>query len=127
MAFSVVSGACLMCSMGLAPSKLTVTSQVMVTEAGQPAATIQDSKPIMNISPFGMCRSIGNPQVASATAAAFGVLTPMACVPAPAGVWACGPTPLIGRVPSLSSDGRLMCAYGGVISITFWGQIKVME
>ncbi len=126
MAFPVVSGASISCTMGASPGQLIVTSQLAVMMGGKPVATIQDAAPITNVCPCGMCSSLANPSVASATAAAMGVLTPMPCVPSPAGVWACSPGSLIGGVPVLLSDGKLMCAYGGAISIVMPAQQQVM-
>jgi hypothetical protein len=45
---------------------------------GQPAANIQDFKPMVNVASFGMCTTPSNPQMAAATAAAFDVLAPHA-------------------------------------------------
>jgi hypothetical protein len=78
----VVQGASLTCSMGNAPSQLSVLPANMVNgPSSMTAATVQDSKPNVNLMPFGMCMSPSNPQVAAATAAALGVLTPQPCVP----------------------------------------------
>ncbi len=127
MAIPVVSGASLLCTMGLGPGTLVVSSQQKVLYSGIPAATIQDAAPMTNITPCGMCTSLANPTVASATAAALGVLTPMPCVPAPAGIWLSpGKTPLLSNIPGLANDGKLVCSYGGQISITVPGQAKVM-
>ncbi len=126
MALQVCMGAMMACSFGAAPSSLIVlpTNQVLT---GTPAATIMDFAPITNIPPFGMCSSIANPVVATATTAALGVLTPMACVPATAAPWTPGaPTVLIGNVPALDSNSKLMCTWGGVIQITSPGQTTVM-
>ena len=61
--------------------------------AGGPlAATIMDYAPLVNILPFGMCSSLANPSVASATAAALGVLTPMPCIPVIPAPWVPGRT-----------------------------------
>ena len=91
-----------------------------------PAATIMDNVPMKNIMPFGMCQSLANPAVASATAAAFGVLTPMPCVPVIPVPWAPGsPTVLIGNTPALNQSSKLMCAYGGVIQITNPGTTNI--
>ena len=126
MGFPVVSGASLMCTMGMSPGQLMVTSQLTVLMDGKPAATIQDAAPITNVGPCGMCTSLMNPTVASATAAALGVLTPMPCVPAPMGIWTCSPGPLFGGIPALVNDGKLMCSYGGAISITMPGQATIL-
>lgn len=122
MAMLVTNGAMLTCSFGMAPSNLVVPPSAKVL-AGTPAATISDSVPMTNIMPFGMCQSLANPTVATATAAALGVLTPQPCVPATSGAWVPGsPTVLIGGKPALNQNCKCMCAYGGVIQVTSPGQ-----
>ena len=121
----VCMGALLQCSFGVAPRTLVVppTNKTLTTT---PVATIADSQPVVNVPPFGMCQSIANPAVAAATAAALGTLTPMPCLPVPAGPWAPGsPTVLIGGTPALNNSSKLICAWGGVISITSPGQLTV--
>lgn len=120
----VVAGAMMACSFGLAPSALVVLPANKTMVGGPPAANIMDFKPIVNIPPFGMCNTPSNPAVASATAAALGVLTPMPCVPVTTAPWVPGaPTVLIGNMPALNNSSKCMCAYGGVISITSPGQV----
>ncbi len=117
MGFAVCGGAQLMCPFGMAPSALNVLPQNR-TVTSAPLANIMDNKPLVNIMPFGMCTCLGNPTVASATAAAWGVLTPMPCIPAITAPWAPGsPTVLIAGSPALNNTSKLMCAYGGVIQI----------
>jgi uncharacterized Zn-binding protein involved in type VI secretion len=124
MGFQVASGAMLQCSFGLAPSSLSVLPANMVN-AGSPAATIMDNIPAMNIPPFGMCQSMANPTVAAATAAALGVLTPMPCLPVPAGPWTPGsPTVCIKNKPALTDGSMCTCAYGGMIKINMAAQMK---
>jgi len=126
MGMLVTGGAMMMCSFGVAPSSLMVlpANHVLGT---MPAANIMDNKPLVNILPFGMCSSLANPTVASATAAALGVLTPMPCVPCTAAPWVPGcPAVLIGNMPALTSDCKLMCNWGGVIQITTPGQFVVV-
>ncbi len=127
MAFPVVSGASIVCTFGTAPSTLMVTSQLTVTFDKKPAATIQDAVPMSNIAPCGLCNSLANPATASATAAAMGVLTPQPCVPATTGAWVCANTMSIAKIPSLTNDGTLMCAYGGTISVTNPQQTKIIK
>ncbi|MFR5602497.1 MAG: DUF4280 domain-containing protein, partial [Lachnospiraceae bacterium] len=106
------------CSFGMAPSALVITPEKRVVIGGMPMATIMDSVPMKNIMPFGMCSSMANPQVAAATAAALGVLTPMPCVPVIPAPWVPGvPTVMVGNVPALNNSCKLMCAWGGVIQI----------
>ena len=126
MATAVVSGASVQCTMGMAPGQLLVTSQTTVLVGGVPAATITDAAPMTNVTPCGMCMSMSNPQVAAATAAALGVLTPMPCIPVPAGIWTCSGTPMIGGKPALSTDATLTCTYGGSLRIVSPGQMKVI-
>lgn len=79
-----------------------------------PAATIMDNV----CTTFGMCSNPANPAVAAATAAALGVPTPSACMPVIPAPWVPGcPTVLVCGKPMLDNSSKLMCAYGGVISV----------
>jgi hypothetical protein len=121
----VTAGAVMSCTFGAAPSTLMVlpTNKVLVD---MPASNIMDNKPLLNVMPFGMCTSMANPMVAAATAAALGALTPMPCIPMTTAPWVVGaPTVLIGNMPALTSDSKLMCNWGGCISISFAGEVKV--
>jgi hypothetical protein len=127
MAQQVCNGATLSCSMGLAPSTLVVVPINRVLTENQPAANIMDSKPIVNVLPFGMCISPANPAVAAATAAALGVLTPMPCIPATPGPWTPGAsTVLTGGAPSLDNQSTLMCMWAGVIQVVTPGEFTVL-
>lgn len=118
MANPVVQTATCTCSFGAVPAVLTVTSQQTVSICKMPAATIQDGAALSNVPTFGMCSNPANPTVASATAAAMGVLTPMPCVPATV-AWAPGcPTVTVCKRPLLNSTSKLTCSYGGVIQVT---------
>jgi hypothetical protein len=117
----VCHGATLQCTMGLAPGTLAVLPIKMVNTSNVPAANIMDHVPMVNIMPFGMCQSLANPQVAAATAAALGVLTPMPCIPmTPA---PCSPTVMLANQPALNKSSMLMCIWAGQISITLEGQM----
>src|SRR5271166_3174857 len=117
MAQQVCNGATLQCSMGMAPSSLVVLPVNRVNTGEQPDANIMDGEPLVNIMPFGMCMSPANPAVAAATTAALGVLTPMPCIPVTPAPWTPGaPTDLIGNMPALDSNSKLMCTWGGVRS-----------
>ncbi len=121
----VCGGAMCSCTFGAAPSTLMVTPENKV-KTTQAIATIMDSVPNKNVMPFGMCSNPANPAVASATAAAYGVLTPMPCMPVPSGTWLPGATKvMIANKPALTSDCKLMCAYGGVIQITNPGAFTI--
>lgn len=124
MGFCVCQGAILMCSFGMIPTTLNILPSNMVNVTSKPMATIMDNKPMVNITSFGMCSSLSNPTVASATATALGVLTPMPCVPVLTSPWTPGSsTTLIKNIPALTDTSTLMCAYGGVIKCNFAGQV----
>ncbi len=124
MAFQVVNTAQLMCTQGMAPSALVVLPINRVMSGNQPAANIMDHKPMLNILPFGMCISPANPTVASATAAAMGVLTPMPCIPNTPAPWIPGsPTVLIANQPAVNNNCKLMCVWAGQISVVMPGQV----
>ncbi len=127
MSMHVCNGASLMCSFGVAPSVLTVLPVNRTMTSNMPAANIMDHVPMVNIMPFGMCITPTNPTVASATAAAMGVLTPMPCIPVTPAPWVVGsPTVMVGNMPALNNTSTLMCAWGGVITVVMPGQVTEM-
>ncbi|MEZ4295390.1 MAG: DUF4280 domain-containing protein [Polyangiaceae bacterium] len=115
----VANGAALKCSEGTSPGTLTILPVQMAEGAGRPAATTSDSLPMVNVSPFGMCRTMANPQVAAATSAASGTLTPMPCLPVIAGPWSPGATgTTVAGQRALTADSKCQCAWTGSIEIT---------
>lgn len=127
MSLGVCHGATLQCSFGVAPSVLSVIPTSAVFANSMPMATIMDNKPILNIALFAMCTSPSNPQVAAATAAALGVLTPMPCMPVISVPWSPGsPTVQVANMPALSNNSRCLCNWGGMISIIQPAQTTVM-
>jgi len=83
-----------------------------------PAANIGNCIPFAEVEPYSMCISMANPEVASATAAAFGVLIPMPCTPITTSPWIPGAiNVLLGGLPALVQGCMLICDYAGVIMI----------
>jgi hypothetical protein len=122
---AVNMGALVMCSFGVAPAELIVEPVAMVMIEDKPAATIESMTPA-NIPTVGMCLSLANPEVATATAAALGVLTPMPCVPALTPWIPMSPLTLIGDVPVLVSGSTCICAFAGVVEILFPGAVQTL-
>ena len=122
----VCMGASMMCSFGMAPSSLVVLPINRVLTSEVPDANIMDHIPMTNIMPFGMCMSPSNPEVASATAAAMGVLTPMPCIPVTPSPWVPGASNvMLGNAPALDNVSTLMCIWGGEISFVTPGEFTV--
>lgn len=125
MGLAVCGGATLMCPFGAAPSTLMVLPVNRVISS-MPLANIMDNKPLINILPFGTCKSMANPAVAAASIAAK-QLVQMPCIPVTPAPWIPGsPTVLIANMPALNNNSKLMCAYAGVIQITNPGQTTIM-
>jgi hypothetical protein len=123
MTLQVVNGAQLACNFGSAPNRLVVPPLNMSESANQPEATVDDHAPMVNIMPFGLCMSVLNPQVAAATAAALGVLTPQPCVPATATAWMPGAlTVQIAHRVALDDASMCACQWGGMVTVTMAGQ-----
>ena len=124
---AVVTGAVLQCSMGASPGSLTVVPPGGRVNANQLAmATVMDFAPTTNIAPFGMCTTLSNPQVASATSAAQGVLTPQPCIPVTTAPWTPGSAKVtIGGMPALTDSSTCMCMWGGTITIKNAGATTV--
>jgi hypothetical protein len=122
----VTSTATMTCSFGVAPASLTVLPATQVLVEGKPVATIQDCAAFVNIPAFGMCSSLANPAVASATSAAMGVLTPQPCTPQPT-PWKPGvPQVLAGNKPVVNATCSTTCAFGGMITITMPGASQTL-
>jgi hypothetical protein len=114
----VVHEAKIRCSQGTLPSLLVVPPESPLTAEDKPVGTVDDHKSRKNIITFGMCRSPSNPQVAAATSAAMGVLTPQPCVPATNQAWSPGaPFAVLDEVKALSSDSTCKCDWGGTIDV----------
>ena len=119
----VCSGATMKCSMGTSQSKLTVLPSRTVFLTGQPMANISDHLSMVNLAPFGRCRSLGFPATASATAANHGSLTPMPCMHNTPFPWMGGKNDyIIKREPALLKSSTCSCMWGGTISIIDDGQ-----
>jgi hypothetical protein len=115
-----------MCSMGTSPAQLSVLPVNMTTGDDNDAANIQDMQPNVNIMPFGMCQSPSNPQVAAATAAAMGVLTPQPCIPMTVAPWTPGSQSVtIGGQPAVNDSCQLVCTWGGQIQVQSAGQTDI--
>lgn len=126
MAMQVCMGASMMCSFGAAPSSLVVLPKNQVFTDQVPDANIMDHIPMVNIMPFGMCSSLQNPAVQTATAAKAGTLTPVPCVPVTPAPWVPGaPTVLLGNQPTLDNTSKLMCTWSGVITFETPGEFTV--
>ena len=126
MPMKVVNGAQLTCAFGTSPSSFVVLPANQVLAENQPVATIMDYTPMTNIMPFGMCNTPSNPQVAAATSAALGVLTPQPCIPATASPWAPGAVSVkIANLIALDSVSMCNCTWGGLITITDPGETSV--
>ena len=126
MPLQVCMGAHMQCSFGMAPSAIIVLPVNRVNTNMVPDANIMDHVPITNIPPFGMCITPSNPAVASATAAALGVLTPMPCVPVTPAPWVAGaPNVMLGNQPTLDNISTLTCNWGGIITFVDAGEMTV--
>ena len=114
----VVHGAQLKCSQGSSPSSLSLATR-KTSGSDIVAATIDDFVPVQNIAAFGSCLTQANPQVAAATSAAQGVLTPQPCIPVTTAPWSPGATKttIDGR-PALVTGSTCNCTWSGTIEIS---------
>jgi hypothetical protein len=115
----VCSGAQLSCSFGTSPATFTASEESV--DATGAAGVVTDVSP-SNVPTFGMCTTTGNPQVASATTANSGTLTPQPCAPV-LSPWTPGSSGVtIGGVPALDDSSQCNCTWGGVITVSSAGQ-----
>lgn len=126
MTILVNQGSLLKCSFGNMPTPLMVLPDKKV-KALLPVAVKTDHIPFLNILPFGMCSNPANPLVATATVAAFGVLTPMPCIPCTVSDWTkpCKKVKVGGK-EAINKDSKLQCVFGGQIQVTLPAQLTVL-
>lgn len=121
----VCSGAMMRCTMGTALARLTVLPSRTVYLTGQPMANVSDHESMVNLAPFGQCRSMGYPETAKATAANSGILTPMPCMHNTPLPWEYGKDDyLVKGKAALLLSSTCPCMWGGTISLVNDGQIK---
>lgn len=119
----VCSGATMKCTMGTKTAKLTVLPIRTVFLTGKPMANISDHLTMVNLAPFGRCRSLGFPATASATAAHHGHLTPMPCMHNTPFPWLNGKNDYIVKGdPAMLKSSTCQCMWGGTISLITDGQ-----
>jgi hypothetical protein len=111
-------GAILACDKGSQPSPLGVIAvNPQVKAVTKLAAEVTDFKPALNIRSFGMCSSMQNPTVQSATELNKGVLTPQPCTPMVAMPWSGATIVTIRKKPALFVGSSISCNFGGSIEI----------
>lgn len=126
----VLTGVC-QCSFGLAPSPIVILPTDRVLTPFLPIGSVMDHIPLLNILPFGMCKSLANPVVMSATISAriagipleaWGGVMPMPCVPITPTPWTTTkPMFQIRGKPMLLDNSTTTCVWGGVIKIAHAG------
>jgi hypothetical protein len=115
----VCTGATLQCSFGTLPATFAASGTDVA--AGQPAGVVTDVGSA-SVPSFGLCTSPSNPQVAQATSAAGGTLTPQPCQPV-LEPWSPGsPDVTIGDVAALDASSQSACAWAGVVTVSDPGQ-----
>ena len=115
----VCTGAALQCSFGTTPATFNASStDVSANGAGAGAVSDMGAE---NVPAFGMCTSMSNPQVASASAAAE-TLTPQPCQPVLT-PWTPGSSSVtVDGNPALDDASTCLCSWGGTISVGSPGQ-----
>ncbi|MCX2478069.1 DUF4280 domain-containing protein [Pedobacter sp. MC2016-15] len=100
----VTSGAMLKCSCGTIPTPFK-SSSLSVLIAGKPACTTKDKVPMLNITPFGLCKT-----------------TKIPCIPALL-LWMDFQADVkIEKANPLLNKSWIMCSLGGKVEIQHTGQ-----
>ena len=112
MSLAIINGDLTVCTQGSQPCPLVVNNHRKVMIADQPAATIMDHAPAVNLATFGTCKVTGGP-----------------CTPATAAPWTRGSA---GKVQAnnfrlLIATDTLACAAGGVISLSSPKQARKVQ
>lgn len=114
----VLAGAKLRCDRGSGTSCLVVDRGGASSSDGHLLATVMDFVGVRSIPSFGTCLSLTNPTVASASAAAQGVLTPMPCVPLVVAPWTPGSAIItVDGMRALTDGSECACQWAGRIKV----------
>lgn len=129
MPFIITSTSITSCSMGLAPCPLTVLPNgICVISLAFTIASIINGMPMINIKPYGLCKSPANPAVAAIIASSFGSVTQGPCIPLTVTPWMpLFPTILVAGSPILVSNSILICSWGGVIKFDIPQQMNASD
>ncbi len=115
--FIVKAGAIIACNQGALPTPLNVIRPFIKTQY-TPCANVNDFVPMVNIVPFGICRSPMNP--------AFKPPIIPPCTPIITNPWsASNSSKKLSGCAILTSNATCKCQLGGTISILFAGQMQV--
>ena len=116
--FVCPSDVMLRCSMGTDLAKLTILPTHERQQCGKFVANISDHESMVNLAPFGLCRSVLYPATASATTANKGIPTPMPCIPNTPTPWMDGNIDyLVEGQPALRMKSKCYCKWGGIIGL----------
>lgn len=115
----------LQCNQGMVPAIFNVLPNHKVMASFLPIANIMDNKPFVNIVPFIICKSVLNPAVLALLITTGQQKGP--CIPVIPAPWIPGnPMVQVGSFSSINMSSKLMCAYGGLISVIIPGQFTVL-
>lgn len=126
MAVETVCSATCRCCFGTKEANLMVFPIANVYASKQPAGTIMDFIPFVNVLPFEKCQSLANP-IVLIVFLLTGSLDKVPCTPMTFSPWEPGsPNVFIGGCQALSNTSILMCTYEGVIVIENPNQMTVL-
>lgn len=119
----IVDGAVVHCSCGSQSGLFRAPADRNIQINKKTQGNILDFQPQTNISSFGLCSNLSNPQVISANKGNNGDLIPQPCCPSISMPWINGKNNVyVGQAQALMSCSTNMCMWGGSISFTTDGQ-----
>lgn len=107
---AVCDGAVFKCTKGSAPSNLSILPIKQIFLNDKPIAVVSDTKPMVNIKPFGVC---------------LRQQYPPPCTPNISGKWDNEIKHFICSEPTASTKSTCKCSFGGTISIVQEGQTGI--
>jgi hypothetical protein len=113
MSCAVPAGSLLQCTFGTIPAPLNVLPMDRTFIGGPAAGNIMDTAaPLINVPSFGVCNAIP--------------IAPTPCVPCTL-CWVGFTKVLVGGLPLLDLNAKLICARGGLIQVIVPSQFTVLD